>query len=84
MATIAKCTNRTDVTQARRNLAVVAMALAAYRAEHGSYPPALGALPIGGTFRPDNVEGFVRLLTVTLGVRAEARGADETVLWRGR
>jgi len=44
----------------------------------------LGAKPIGGTFNPNNVEGFVRLLSVTLGVRAESRGADETVLWRGR
>ncbi len=42
----------------------------------------LGALPIGGTFRPDNVDGFVRLLAVTLGVRAESRGADELILRR--
>jgi transmembrane sensor len=40
--------------------------------------------PIGGTFNPNNVDGFVRLLSVTLGVRAEPHGADETVLWRGR
>ena len=45
--------------------------------------PALGALMIGGTFRPDNVEGFIRLLSVTLGVRAVPRGPDETVLLRG-
>ena len=45
---------------------------------------ALGARLIGGTYGADNVESFVRLLSVTLGVRAEARGADETVLWPGR
>ena len=41
---------------------------------------------IGGTFSPDNVDGFVRMLplTLTVGVRAEARSADETVLWRAR
>lgn len=42
----------------------------------------LGSMPIGGTFRPDNVEGFVRLLSVTLAVRAESYGAGRTVLWR--
>jgi transmembrane sensor len=45
--------------------------------------PALGALTIGGTFRPDNVDGFVRLLSVTLGLRAVSRGPDETLLMRG-
>jgi transmembrane sensor len=44
----------------------------------------LGSRPIGGTFRPDNVEGFVRLLETTLDVRAERRGENETVLWRRR
>lgn len=42
--------------------------------------PKLGARRIGGTFRTDNVEGFVSLLRLTLGVRAQARGANETVL----
>lgn len=36
--------------------------------------PDLAAVPIGGTFRVDNVEGFVSLLELTLGVRAEKRG----------
>ncbi len=44
----------------------------------------LGTRPIGGTFRPDNVEGFVRLLETTLNVRSERRGENETVLWRRR
>ena len=37
---------------------------------------------IGGTFRPDNVEGFVRLLATTLEVRADPAGADRTILRR--
>jgi transmembrane sensor len=45
---------------------------------------ALGAIPIGGTFRVDNVEGFVRLLEVTVGIRGEARGSDAIVLRRER
>ena len=44
----------------------------------------LGALPIGGTFRPDNVEGFVRLLNTTLDIRAEKNGDGQTVLRRSR
>lgn len=44
--------------------------------------PTLGALRIGGTFRPDNVEAFVRLLEITFRIRAETRGEDETVLRR--
>jgi len=43
----------------------------------------LGRVRIGGTFRVDNVEGFVRLLEVTLGVRGAPGGAGETVLTRG-
>ncbi len=44
--------------------------------------PELGAIPIGGTFRVDNVDGFVRLLEVTLGIHGESRSANETVLQR--
>ena len=33
--------------------------------------PALAGLPIGASFRSDNVEGFVRLLEASFGVRAE-------------
>jgi transmembrane sensor len=36
--------------------------------------PALAALPVFASFRSDNVEGFVRLLEATAGVRAERRG----------
>ncbi len=43
----------------------------------------LGRVRIGGTFRVDNVEGFVRLLEVTLGIRGTPGGAGETVLGRG-
>lgn len=43
----------------------------------------LGRQPISGTFRVDNVEGFVRLLEVTLGVKSVARVSGETVLKRG-
>ncbi len=42
----------------------------------------LGRVRIGGTFRVDNVEGFVRLLEVTLGIRSTPGGAGETVLER--
>lgn len=41
---------------------------------------ALSEMRIGGTFRPDNVEGFVRLLGTTLGVQAERIGPNRTVL----
>ncbi len=44
----------------------------------------IGALHIGGTFRPDNVDGFVRLLSTTLDVQAEAVGENQTVLRRRR
>jgi transmembrane sensor len=40
----------------------------------------LGAMRIGGTFRADNVEGFVSLLHITLGLRSESRGPEETIL----
>jgi transmembrane sensor len=41
------------------------------------------ALPIVASIRSDNVEGFVRLLEATMGVRAERRGA-EIALYRAR
>jgi transmembrane sensor len=44
---------------------------------------ALNDLTIGGNFSPENVDGFVRLLSITLGVQAESRGANETVLRHG-
>ncbi len=44
----------------------------------------LKALPINGSFRVGNVEGFVRLLEVTLDLRAKTRGADEIVLTRAK
>lgn len=44
----------------------------------------LGAVPIGGTFRVDNVEGFVRLLELTVDVRSEARADGSIYLARTR
>lgn len=44
----------------------------------------LKTIPIGGTFRVDNLEGFVRLLEVTLEVRSERRDTGEIVLTRAR
>jgi transmembrane sensor len=44
-------------------------------------PRSLGALRIGGTFRPDNTEGFVRLLELTLGIKA-VRDGDTITLRR--
>lgn len=46
--------------------------------------PDLGAVLIGGTFRADNVEGFVRTIEVTLDLWAEPRGSNELVLRRAR
>ncbi len=43
---------------------------------------ALATVLIGGTFRPDNVEGFVRLLGTTHGIVAEA-GPDGSLRLRG-
>ncbi|MCX6934418.1 MAG: FecR domain-containing protein [Verrucomicrobia bacterium] len=45
---------------------------------------ALGSVPIGGTFRVDNVEGFVRLLELTVDVRSEPRADGAVVLKRAR
>ena len=41
--------------------------------------PALAGLPIVASFRSDNVEGFVRLLELTSGVRAERSGDTITL-----
>jgi ferric-dicitrate binding protein FerR (iron transport regulator) len=41
-------------------------------------------VPIGGTFRVDNVEGFVRLLELTVDVRSEPRADGAVVLKRAR
>ncbi|SDS05125.1 FecR domain-containing protein [Opitutus sp. GAS368] len=45
--------------------------------------PELRKRRIDGTFRPDNVEGFVRLLTTTLDIRAETNADGQTVLRSG-
>ncbi len=42
--------------------------------------PALAALPIGASFRSDNVDGFVRLLEASFGVRVER--TDTTITLR--
>jgi transmembrane sensor len=44
---------------------------------------ALRALPIGASFRSDNVDGFVRLLEASFGVKAE-RKAGSIALHRAR
>ena len=44
----------------------------------------LRTLPIVASIRSDNVEGFVRLLEATSGVRAERRGNHEIVLRRAQ
>jgi transmembrane sensor len=46
------------------------------------HDPQLGELRIGGNFRPDNVEGFVRLLGVTFGIQAARYAPDRTLLSR--
>lgn len=46
--------------------------------------PDLGTIPIGGTFRVDNVDAFVRLLEVTLDIRAERRAGGKIILTRER
>jgi transmembrane sensor len=42
--------------------------------------PDLATLRISASFRSDNIEGFVRLLGSSFGVRAERRGVNEIVL----
>jgi transmembrane sensor len=44
----------------------------------------LASVPIGGSFRVDNVEGFVRLLEITVGIQGKPRGENEIVLTRAR
>jgi transmembrane sensor len=44
----------------------------------------LRGLPIVASIRSDNVEGFVRLLEATMGVRTERRPDGEIVLHRAR
>ena len=44
----------------------------------------LRTLPIIASIRSDNVDGFVRLLEATMGVRAERRPDGEIVLRRDR
>jgi transmembrane sensor len=44
--------------------------------------PALAGLRITTTFRSDNLAGFIRLLDLSLGVRAERRGANQIALRR--
>jgi transmembrane sensor len=45
---------------------------------------ALGSVPIGGTFRVNNVEGFVRLLEFTVDLKGETRADGTVVLRRAR
>ena len=42
------------------------------------------AIVVGGNFRADNVEGFVRLLEAGFGVQAESQGGNQILLRRAR
>ncbi|MBS0662900.1 MAG: FecR domain-containing protein [Verrucomicrobia bacterium] len=42
------------------------------------------AMIVGGSFRADNIDGFVRLLEATFNVRAEPHGETEIVLRKAR
>ena len=44
----------------------------------------LNRIPIGGTFRADNVEAFVRLLEATLDLKSDVTGSERIVLTRPR
>jgi transmembrane sensor len=45
--------------------------------------PGMGALPVGGSFMPDNVDAFVRLMQSTRNLTVEQRGDGALVLHRG-
>jgi len=42
--------------------------------------PSINTIKIGGTFRSDNIEGFVRLLNTTLGIKADTSQKDRISL----
>ena len=44
--------------------------------------PDLDRIRIGGTFRSDNVDGFVRLLNTTLGINSKSTEDGRTLLRR--
>jgi len=44
--------------------------------------PAINTLKIGGTFRSDNVDGFVRLLNTTMGIKSDASPEGRIILKR--
>ena len=46
--------------------------------------PSLNGKLLGGTFRADNVDGFVRVLEEGANVRAERRGDGSIILWPDR
>ncbi|MDD2764953.1 MAG: FecR domain-containing protein [Opitutaceae bacterium] len=46
--------------------------------------PALGSLPVGGSFRPENVEAFVRLLAQDQGIVVERPDADHIILRKAK
>jgi transmembrane sensor len=46
--------------------------------------PSLATVLLSGSFRSDNVEGFVRLMESDFGMKAEWRGEREIVLRRAR
>ena len=46
--------------------------------------PRLSAIRIGGTLRADDVDSFLRLLQVTVGIRSERRTNGTIMLWPDR
>ena len=46
--------------------------------------PALGSLPVGGSFRAENVEAFVRLLARDQGIVVERLDSDHIILHKAR
>ena len=44
----------------------------------------LGAMPIGGSFRPDNVDAFVRLLSATSDINVDSTDANRIILRKAR
>lgn len=46
--------------------------------------PELGRLPIVASIRSDNIEGFIRSLELTAGVRADRRGENVILLYKAR
>ena len=92
VATVSKAQIRTALEWQTPRLQFFETPLAEAVAEFNRHNPnplvladaALGSVPIGGTFRVDNVEGFVRLLEFTVDLKGETRADGTVVLRRAR